>query len=99
MVDWVYKADLPQLRKALEELRQGFSELRPSRTDWVKPRIDSLLNHVDSLEHLLHAREFSLESSRLRRGVELFHSDLVYLRANVNGLRKLLQSETRSLRK
>ncbi len=99
MVDRVYQADLPRLRKALEELREAFSELDASRTDWVKLRIDPLLRHAESLERLLHSRQFSLESTRLRRGVEFFHSDLVYLRANVKGLQKVLQSEMTSSRK
>ena len=98
MVDRVYKADLPRMRKALEELRENFSDLGPSKTDWVKPRIDLLLKHVDSLERMLHSEEFSRESSHLRRGVALFHSDLVYLRENVNELKRLLQSEKKSLR-
>ncbi len=99
MVDRVYKADLPRLRKALEELREGFSDLGTSKTDWVKLRVDPLLKHLDSLKGLLRSREFSSESSRLRKGVELFHSDLVYLRANVKGLEKLLQSEKQPLKK
>jgi hypothetical protein len=93
MVDKVYKADLPKLRKVLVELRESFSSLDSSKTDWVKLRIDPLLKHLDSLEQLLHSDEFSRESSHLRKGVLLFHSDLVYLRENVKGLKKLLQSE------
>ena len=96
MVDRVYKQDLPRLRKALEGLREGFSELGPSKTDWVKLRFDPLLKHADSLEALLRSREFSAESARLRRGVSLFHSDLVYLRANVKALEELLISEKKS---
>jgi hypothetical protein len=99
MVDRVYKEDLPRLRKALEELRENFSDLGSPRTDWVKLRIDPLLKHLDSLEQLLHSREFSREFSHLRRGVGLFHSDLLYLRGNVKGLEKLLQSERKSLKK
>jgi hypothetical protein len=99
MVDRVYKEDLPRLRKALEELREGFSDLGSSKTDWVKLRIDPLLKHLDSLEQLLQSREFSPESSRLRKGVVLFHSDLVYLRENVKGLEKLLQSEKKSVKR
>jgi predicted nucleic acid-binding Zn-ribbon protein len=99
MVDRVYKADLPRLRKALEELRENFSDLDSSKTDWAKLRIDPLLKHLDSLEQLLHSGEFSQESSHLRKGVQLFHSDLVYLRENVKGLKKLLQSEKKSSKK
>jgi hypothetical protein len=99
MVDRAYKADLPRLRKALGELRENFSDLRSSETDWVKLRIDPLLKHLDSLEQLLHSSEFSPEFSHLRKGVVLFHSDLVYLRENVKGLKKLLESERKSLKK
>ena len=98
MVDRVYKADLPRLRKALEELRGEFSSIE-SRTDWVKLRIDPLLKHLDSLERSLASEEFSGEASRLRNGVRLFHSDLVYLRENVKGLEKLLESEKESSKK
>ena len=99
MVDRVYLEDLPRLRKALKELREEFSNLGPSKTDWVKLRIDPLLKHSESLEQLMHSEEFSQEFSRLRKGVVLFHSDLVYLRENVNGLRAVLQSEKRSLKR
>jgi len=99
MVDRVYKADLPRLRKALEELREDFSSLSPSRTNWIKLRIDPLLKHSESLEQLLHLKEFSREFSRLRKGVALFHSDLVYLRENIKGLKAVLQSEKRSLKR
>ena len=99
MVDREYKTDLPRLRKALEELRENFSSIGPSKTDWVKLRIDPLLKHLDLLEHLLNSKEFSSEFSHLRKGVALFHSDLVYLRKNVKELEKLLQSEKKSLKK
>lgn len=99
MVDRVYKEDLPRLRTALEELRENFSDLDSSKTDWVKLRIDPLLKHLDSLEQLLHSGEFSREFSHLRKGVLLFHSDMVYLRENVKGLKKLLQSEKKSSEK
>jgi len=96
MVDRVYKEDLSRLRKALEELRVNFSNIDSSKTDWAKLRIDPLLKHLDSLEQLLHSAEFSREFSHLRKGVALFHSDLVYLRENVKELKKLLQSEKKS---
>jgi hypothetical protein len=99
MVDRVYKQELPRLRNALEKLKENFSSLDSSKTDWTKLRIEPLLKHLDSLEQLVHSREFSQEFSRLRKGVGLFHSDLVYLRANVKGLEKVLQSERRSLKK
>jgi hypothetical protein len=95
MVDRVYKAQLPATRKALEKLRENFSELG-SKTDWNKLRIEPLLKHVGTLEQQLGSEEFAGEFSRLRKGVELFHSDLVYFRTNVKGLEKLLQSEKKS---
>ncbi len=98
MVDRVYKADLPRLRKALEKLKVEFSDL-DSKTDWTKLRIDPLLKHLESLEQLLHSPEFSQEFSRLRKGVGMFHSDLVYLRENVKGLEKVLRSEKKPAKK
>ena len=92
MVDRVYKNGLPQLRNALEKLREDFANLG-SKTDWTRLRIEPLLRHLESLEELLESDEFSRELSRLTKGVELFHSDLVYFRTNVKGLKKLLQPE------
>lgn len=92
MADRVYKESLPELRNTLEKLKEEFSNLG-SKTDWIELRIDPLLKHLESLEQLLHSGQFSGESSRLRRGVELFHSDLVYFRTNVKGLKEILQSE------
>lgn len=97
MVDRAYKKDLPRLRNDLEKLRENFSSLGSSKTDWTKLRIEPLLRHLDS--QLLHSREFSREFSRLTKGVELLHSDLAYLRENVKGLEKVLQSERKSLKK
>ena len=99
MVDRDYKTALPRIRADLEKLREDFSSLGPTRTNWAKLRIEPLLRHVDSLERLLYSEEFSGEASRLKKGVAFFHSDLVYLRENVNGLKKLLQSEKKSLKK
>lgn len=96
MVDRAYKEELPRLRNTLEKLREDFSNLRSTKTDWTKLRIEPLLKHLEVLEQLLHSREFSREFSRLTKGVELFHSDLVYFRINVKGLKKLLQSEEKS---
>ena len=96
MVDRVYKEDLPRLRTTLEKLREDFSNLGQTKTDWTRLRIEPLLKHLEALEQLLNSREFSSEFSHLRKGVELFHSDLVYFRTNVKGLEKLLQSERKS---
>jgi hypothetical protein len=95
----VYKAGLPGLGKKLEELRKDFAGLGPEGARWARLRIDPLISHTRTLEHLITSEEFSGESSRLRKGVVLFHSDLVYLRQNVLGLQKLLQSERRRLEK
>jgi predicted RNase H-like nuclease (RuvC/YqgF family) len=92
MVDQVYKKQLPAQRKALERLREAFSDLH-SKTDWTKLRIEPLLKHLDQLEQSLGSAEFSRESSRLTRGVDLFRSDLEYFRANVKGLEKVLEAE------
>ncbi len=92
MVDRVYKAAIPEFRRALEKLRQELSNLRTS-TDWVHLRVEPVLQHAARLERLLSSRKFSNEFSRLTQGVALFHSDLVYLRTNVAELRKLVQAE------
>ncbi|MGD0251036.1 MAG: hypothetical protein ABSB97_09175 [Thermoplasmata archaeon] len=91
MVDRVYKADIPEKRKALEKLKAEFSELH-SHTDWTTLRVQPLLQHAKQLEQLLKSQG----SARLNKGVRLFHSDLVYLRENVDGLKEILQSEKRS---
>lgn len=90
-MDRVYKGAFGKFRTELEELRDGFAETRP-KTDWNRLRIEPLLKHVDSLEAILKSRRFSVEVSRLTRGVSMFHSDLVYLRHNIQELRKLLRS-------
>jgi chromosome segregation ATPase len=94
VVDRVYKANIPALRKALEKLKTEFSELK-SRTDWTKLRVEPLLRHAKELEQRLKSQG----SSRLTKGVRLFHSDLVYLRENVKGLKEVLQSEKKSLQR
>ena len=96
MVDRAYKEELPRLRNTLEKLREYFSNLGSTKTDWTRLRIEPLLKHLEALEQLLHSREYSREFSRLTKGVELFHSDLVYFRINVKGLEKLLQSAEKS---
>ncbi len=90
-MDRVYKAGIPAQRKALELLKEAFSELG-SGTDWTRLRIDPLLEHARSLERLLRSPKFSRETSRLTRGVVMFHSDLVYLRENVKALKAILDT-------
>lgn len=91
MVDRVYKADIPRLRKDLVRLKAEFSTVS-SGTDWTKLRIDPLLRHAEALEELLNQPGFAKEYSHLRRGVVMFHSDLVYLRGNVKALKSTLES-------
>ena len=93
-MDRVYKADLPAFRAKLIELREQFA-LLDVRTDWSTLRIEPLLQHVGNLERLLHARRFSRERTRLRKGVSLFRSDLVYLRTNLKALKEILAAEKR----
>ena len=94
-MDRSYKEDIPSTRRALEELKKEFSGVA-STTDWTKLRIESLLDHVKFLERLLRSPKFSRETARLRRGVVMFHSDLVYLRENVKSLKEILEVERRS---
>jgi hypothetical protein len=93
MVDRVYKEGIPAAIGALEELKEEFSAA-DSTTDWKKLRVEPLLEHARSLERLLRSPEFSRETSRLRRGVAMFHSDLVYLRDNIKALRLILRAES-----
>jgi hypothetical protein len=85
-VDRVYKSDIPAAVAALEALRESFSRI-DSPTDWASLRIDPLLAHARSLERVLKSKRFAAEAGRLRRGVSMFRSDLVYLRENVKALR------------
>jgi len=97
-MDRSYKEDIPRARRALEELKKEFSGVA-STTDWTKLRIEPLLDHVKSLERLLRSPKFARETSRLRRGVAMFHADLIYLRENVKGLKKILAGEKKSNRR
>ena len=94
-MDRSYKEDIPSTRRALEELKKEFSGVA-STTDWTKLRIEPLLDHVKFLERLLRSPKFARETARLRRGVVMFHSDLVYLRENVKALKEILEVERRS---
>ncbi len=95
MVDRAYKGAIPAFRESLDELEREFGKVE-SRTDWVRLRIEPLRRHVESLEAILRSRRFSGEIERLRRGVPMFHSDLVYLRENVIELRAALRREQRA---
>jgi hypothetical protein len=92
VVDKVYKKNIPSLRKAIEQLRKQFSSIK-SKTDWTKLRIQPLLQHAKQLELQLKTQG----TARLNRGVRMFHSDLVYLQQNVNGLKVVLASEKKRL--
>jgi hypothetical protein len=94
-MDRVYKEDIPRKRRALAELKEEFSRVA-SATDWTRLRIEPLLEHARFLERLLRSRKFLRETSRLPRGVVMFHSDLVYLRENVNALKAILEAEKRA---
>jgi len=91
-MDRSYKEDIPKLRKALEDLRQELSGVA-STTDWPRLRIEPLLDHARSLEGVLRSPKFARETARLRRGVVMFHADLVYLRQNVKALKEILAVE------
>jgi hypothetical protein len=91
-MDRSYKEDIPRARRALQELKKEFSGVA-STTDWTKLRIEPLLDHVRSLELLLRSPKFARETARLRRGVVMFHADLIYLRENVKALKEILAVE------
>ena len=97
-MDRSYKEDIPKTKRALEKLKKEFSGVA-STTNWVKLRIEPLLDHVKSLETLLESPKFARETTRLRRGVVMFHSDLVYLRENVRALKQILDVESKSCRR
>ena len=91
-MDRTYKQDIPFVTKRLEHMRDEFAGV-DSKTDWTMLRIEPLLEHAKSLDRLIHAKHFARETARLRRGVAMFHADLVYFRENVYELKKLLESE------
>lgn len=95
-MDRSYKKDIPKYRSALEQMREEFSGLSPT-TDWTKLRIEPLLQHVACLDQILKAPAFAREVSRLRKGVAMFHADLVYLRTNITELKAILADEKRKL--
>ena len=94
-VDRSYKEDIPKAKRTLELLKKEFSSVASS-TDWTKLRIEPLLDHVKALDRLLRSKKFARETGRLRRGVVMFHSDLVYLRENVKALKEILKIENRT---
>jgi hypothetical protein len=94
MVDRVYKANIPAVRRALEKLRARFAKL-DSKTDWTSLRIDPLLRHAKQLEQQLKQQG----SARLKRGVAMFHSDLVYFQENLKGLNRILHAEEEHLKR
>ena len=94
-MDRSYKEDIPRAKRALEELRNEFAGVA-STTDWKKLRIEPTLDHVKSLERVLRSPKFARETVRLRRGVVMFHADLIYLRENVKALKEILAVEKKS---
>ena len=97
-MDRSYKEDIPRAKRALEELRNEFAGVA-STTDWTKLRIEPLLDHAKFLERVLRSPKFARETARLRRGVVMFHADLIYLRENVKALKEILEVERRSHRR
>lgn len=91
-MDRVYLAGIPRYAKDLEELRAEMADLK-SKTDWVKLRVEPLLAHAESLNRLLKSPRFAKETGRLRKGVAMFHADLVYLRTNLKELKAILAAE------
>lgn len=94
-MDRTYKEDIAATSRALEQLKTEFSHL-DSKTDWKNLRVRPLLEHARSLERLLRSPQFARETSRLPRGVPMFHSDLVYFRENIKALKAILELERRS---
>lgn len=95
-MDRAYKEDIPKYRATLEALKEAFAGVRAT-TDWATLRIEPLLEHVERLERMLKSPRFARETVRLRRGVGMFHADLVYLRANIKELKAILAGERRRL--
>ena len=93
-MDRVYKSDIPAIKKTLDELAMEFSGI-DFKTDWLRLRIEPLREHVGRLERLLLSPKFARETSRLTRGVSMFHSDLVYFRENLKALKLMLKSGTK----
>ena len=58
VVDRVYKAGIPELKKALTRLKEEFSRL-DMETEWTKLRVEPLLKHAEALERLLNSPDFS----------------------------------------
>jgi len=96
-MDRSYKEDIPKIKSALQELKKEFSGVAAT-TDWTRLRIEPLLDLVKSIERLLRSPKFARETARLRKGVVMFRSDLVYLRENVKALEEILDVERRSHR-
>ena len=94
-MDRVYKRSIPGVLKTLEGLRTQFAGF-DSKTDWTKLRINPLLEHARLLNSLLRSGEFARERARLKAGVSMLHSDLVYFRENIRGLKRVLESERKA---
>lgn len=88
MVDKVYQNAWTDFRRDLVKLKEEFAKIDVS-TDWTRLRIDPLLEHLKLLENRVN----SWRDLHLRGAVPMLHSDLVYFRDNVRGLKKVLISE------
>lgn len=95
-MDRSYKEDIPKYRAALTAMKAEFEALALD-TDWTGLRIEPLLNHVERLDQLLRSRKFARETARSRKGVAMFHADLVYLRTNLKELRAILSDARQKL--
>jgi len=93
-MDRSYKEDIPKFRAILEEMREEFAEIGAT-TNWTGLRIEPLLEHALRLDHIMKSPKFVRETARLRKGVAMFHADLVYLRTNIKELKALLVEEKR----
>jgi hypothetical protein len=94
-MDHVYKESIPRIIASLEKLKSEFAKVQ-STTDWTHLRVEPLLRHARHLDELLKSKQFSGEVDRLRRGVGMFHADLVYFRESLQGLKKVLETEKRA---
>ncbi len=82
-----YVSELKKRRSELEDLKGNFRMI-PSSTDWNKIRIVPLLDYIDKLIESIQFLPSSI-------GNDMIEKDLDYIDYNVEGLRKVLNSETK----
>jgi hypothetical protein len=98
MVDRMYRRSLPRLRASLERLRRDFARFDAGGAAWIAVRIDPLLRHARALEARLAALGGARVPARFTGAVPMLHADLVYLRANVAALERILDARRRARR-